>query len=252
MISIKSEREIDIMRRAAEKLRDLFFDLRDIIRPGVKGIEINDKAEAIMKAQGATPAFKGYRGFPASICLSVDEEVVHGIPSERCLREGQIVSIDIGLVWKDFFSDAARTFEVGGVSREVKKLIETTKQALFISMEEMQVGKRVGDISHAIQDYVELQGYSVVRDFVGHGIGRALHEDPQVPNFGEQGKGQKLEGGMVLAVEPMVNMGGWEVEVLGNGWTVVTRDGKPSAHYEDTICLTESGPENLTADLDEG
>lgn len=246
MICLKSEREIEIIRKASEKLKDLFFDLKQFIRPGICGIEINEKVERTIEAQGAHPAFKGYRGFPASVCISIDEQVVHGIPSKRRLKEGEIVSLDIGILWKDFYSDAARTWPVGNVGPRLLELIGATRDSLFAGFREFRPGKRVGDISAAVQRCVESRGFSVVRDFVGHGIGRALHEDPQVPNFGEAGKGQKLEIGMVLAIEPMVNMGSWEVDVLDDQWTVVARDKKPSAHYEDTICLTEEGPVNLT------
>ena len=248
MISIKSKREIDIMREAAKKLRNVLFELKEMIRPGVKALEIDGKAEKLIHAQGAQPAFKGYRGYPASVCISINEEVVHGIPSNRKIKEGDIVSIDLGLIWKDYYSDAARTWPAGSVAVKDKKLIEVAKESLYQGIHHMKADNRVGDISAAIQSCIESNGFSVVRDFVGHGIGRALHEDPQVPNFGSPGKGQKLEVGMVLAIEPMVNMGQWEVNILPDGWTVVTRDGKRSAHYEDTIALTENGPENLTGE----
>ncbi len=248
MISIKSKREIDIMREAAEKLRNVFFELKELVRPGVKALEIDQKAEKVIRAQGARPAFKGYRGYPGTVCISINEEVVHGIPSNRKIREGDIVSLDMGLVWKDFYSDSARTWPVGQVNESILKLIEVTKNSLYAGMDQMKTGNRIGDISAAVQKCVESNGFSVVRDFVGHGIGRALHEDPQVPNFGAAGKGPKLEPGMVLAIEPMVNAGGWEVDVMQDGWTVVTRDRKLSAHYEDTIVITENEPENLTAE----
>ena len=236
------------MREAAKKLRNVLFELKEMIRPGVKALEIDGKAEKLIHAQGAQPAFKGYRGYPASVCISINEEVVHGIPSNRKIKEGDIVSIDLGLIWKDYYSDAARTWPAGSVAVKDKKLIEVAKESLYQGIHHMKADNRVGDISAAIQSCIESNGFSVVRDFVGHGIGRALHEDPQVPNFGSPGKGQKLEVGMVLAIEPMVNMGQWEVNILPDGWTVVTRDGKRSAHYEDTIALTENGPENLTGE----
>ena len=248
MISIKSKREIDIMRKAAEKLRCVLFELQKMIRPGLTGLKIDETAEKLIRAQEALPAFKGYRGYPGTVCISVNEQVVHGIPSDRKIKEGDIISIDIGLIWKEFYSDAARTWPVGAVSNQALELIETAKQSLYSGVDKMKVGNRIGDVSAAIQNFVEAKGFSVVRDFVGHGIGRALHEDPQVPNFGKPGKGEKLEAGMVLAIEPMVNAGSWEVDILEDRWTVVTRDGELSAHYEDTICLTESGPEILTGD----
>lgn len=250
MISIKSEREIDIMREAAKKLRAVFFELKEMIRPGVRALEIDERAEKVIRAQGAIPAFKGYRGYPATICISINEQVVHGIPSNRRFQEGDLASLDLGLVWKDFYSDSARTWPVGKVSKTALKLVQVAKEALYAGMNEMQAGKRVGDISAAVQRHVESNGFSVVRDFVGHGIGRELHEDPQVPNFGPAGRGVKLETGMVLALEPMVNEGGWEVDVLEDGWTVVTRDKQCSAHYEDTIVITEKGPENLTGETE--
>ena len=249
MITIKSAREIDIMREAAKKLRNVFFELEPMIRPDVRTVEIDQKAEKVIRAQGALPAFKGYRNYPATVCISVNEEVVHGIPSNRRLKEGDVVSLDMGLVWKEFYSDSARTWVAGGKMRDdVRRLIEVTRQSLYAGMKEMRAGQRIGDISAAIQELIESNGFGVVRDFVGHGIGRALHEDPQVPNYGKRGKGQKLETGMVLALEPMVTAGTWEVDILKDGWTVVTRDRKLAAHYEDTIVLTENGPENLTGD----
>ncbi len=250
MISIKSKREIDIMREAAGKLRTVLFELKDMVRPGVRALEIDKQAEKLIRAGGALPAFKGYRGYPATVCISINEEVVHGIPSGRKVKEGDIVSLDLGLIWKGFYSDSARTWPAGRVSDTASKLMDVTRESLYAGVSQMRAGKRVGDISAAVQRYVESSGFSVVRDFVGHGIGRALHEDPQVPNFGEAGKGHKLEAGMVLALEPMVNAGGWEVDVLADKWTVVTRDGKLSAHYEDTIVITENGPENLTGETD--
>lgn len=236
------------MREAAKKLQFVLSELKEMVRSGVKATEIDQKAEKLILAQGAKPAFKGYRGYPATICISINEEVVHGIPSPRKINEGDIVSLDLGLIWKDHYSDAARTWPAGKVDDRNRKLMQVTKESLYAGIKQMKAGSRIGDISAAVQHHIESNGFSVVRDFVGHGIGRALHEDPQVPNFGTPGKGQKLEVGMVLAIEPMVNMGGYEVNILDDGWTVVTRDGKRSAHYEDTIALTENGPENLTGE----
>ncbi len=236
------------MREAASKLRKTLFELKELIKPGVTGLEIDERAEKIIRSHGARPAFKGYRSYPATVCISVNEQVVHGIPTKRRIEEGDLVSVDLGLIWKEYYSDAARTWPAGKTSEEALRLMKVTKQSMYAGMAQMKVGNRIGDISAAVQDCIESQGFSVVRDFVGHGIGRALHEDPQVPNFGTAGKGAKLQAGLVLAIEPMVNTGGFEVDVLDDHWTVVTRDGKLSAHYEDTICLTEAGPENLTGE----
>lgn len=246
MISLKSKREIEIMREAARRLKIVFQELKQSIRAGMTTLEIDQRAERLIEAQKAKPAFKGYRGYPASVCTSVNEEVVHGIPSKRKLKEGDLLSIDIGLIHDGYVSDAARTWTIGPVSEEAVELIEATRRALYIGMDQMKPGNRIGDLSHAIQNYVETQGFSVIRDFVGHGIGREMHEEPQVPNFGKPGRGPRLEVGLVLALEPMVAAGGWEVDILEDAWTVVTRDHQLAAHYEDTIALTEHGPENLT------
>ena len=249
MITIKSDREIQLMRESAEKLRNVFAEVKTMIRPGVKTAALDQKAEKVIQAQNAKPAFKGYRGYPASLCISINEEVVHGIPStQRIIREGDIISIDAGLIWHDFFSDSARTWTVGKVPSHIVKMIQVTKQALYEGMDQMKVGARIGDISAAIQHRIESNGFGVVRDYVGHGIGKAMHEDPQVPNYGTPGRGQKLVAGMALALEPMVTEGDWQVKVLEDGWTVVTKDGKIAAHYEDTIAVTENGPENLTGE----
>ncbi|MBI4358448.1 MAG: type I methionyl aminopeptidase [Candidatus Omnitrophica bacterium] len=246
MIPLKSKREIEMMRAAARKLKTVFQELRRSIKIGMTTLEMDEKAERLIEAQRAKPAFKGYRGYPACICTSVNEEVVHGIPSKRRLKEGDLLSLDIGLIHGGYVSDAARTWAIGRAKDEAVELMEVTKRALFVGMAQMKTGNRLGDLSHAIQDYVESCGFSVVRDFVGHGIGRDMHEDPQVPNFGKPGRGPKLEVGMVLALEPMVTAGSWEVDILEDAWTVVTRDRQLAAHYEDTIALTEAGPENLT------
>ena len=247
MISLKSKREIEIMREAARRLSIVIQKLKRSVRAGMTTYELDQKAEQLIRAEDAQPAFKGYRGFPATVCTSVNQVVVHGIPSKRCkLQTGDILSVDLGLIYEGYYSDAARTWPIGRVSSGAVELMEAARRALFVGMAEMKTGNRIGDISYAIQTYVESQGFSVVRDFVGHGIGRALHEDPQVPNFGKAGKGSKLEAGMVLAIEPMVTAGGHEVEILDDSWTVVTRDHELAAHYEDTIALTEKGPINLT------
>lgn len=247
MITLKSKREIEMMREAARRLKWVFGELKQWIRPGVTTFEIDQAAERLIRSQESKPAFKGYRGYPASVCTSVNESVVHEIPSKkRKLKEGDLLSVDLGLIYQGYYSDSARTWPIGQVSEEALELVDITRRALYLGMTQMKSGNRIGDISSAIQNYVETNGFSVVRDFVGHGIGRALHEDPQVPNFGKPGRGPKLEAGMVLALEPMVNAGSWEVEILEDAWTVVTRDRQLSAHYEDTIALTDEGPENLT------
>ncbi len=249
MITIKSEREIELMREAAVKLKNVFSEVKGMIKPGVKTSDLDKKAEQVIRAQSAKPAFKGYRGYPASLCISINEEVVHGIPSaSRVIEEGDVVSIDAGLVWRDYFSDSARTWVVGKVSDRILKMIQITKQALYEGMDQMKPGARIGDISAAIQKCIESNGFGVVRDYVGHGIGKAMHEDPQVPNYGMAGRGQKIEIGMALALEPMVTEGNWQVNVLEDGWTVVTKDKKIAAHYEDTIAVTANGPENLTGE----
>lgn len=243
---MKSKREIEIMREAAQRLKIVFEELKRFIKPAMTTLEIDAKAERLIQAQKAKPAFKGYRGYPACICTSMNEEVVHGIPSKRRLNEGDLLSLDIGLIYEGYVSDAARTWSIGQASEEALELMEVTRRALYVGMSQMKLGARIGDLSHKIQDYVESHGFSVIRDFVGHGIGRAMHEDPQVPNFGKPGHGPKLEAGLVLAIEPMVAAGSWEVDILDDAWTVVTRDRQLAAHYEDTIVLTEHGPENLT------
>ncbi|MBI3999849.1 MAG: type I methionyl aminopeptidase [Candidatus Omnitrophica bacterium] len=246
MISLKSKHEIAIMREAARRLKVVFQELKRSIKAGMTTLEINQRVERLIEAQKAKPAFKGYRGYPACVCTSINEEVVHGIPSESRLKEGDLLSVDIGLIHNGYVSDSARTWTIGKADEEAIELMEAARRALYIGMAQMKVGNRLGDLSHAVQEYVEGQGFSVIRDFVGHGIGRAMHEDPQVPNFGKSGRGVKLEVGLVLALEPMVAAGSWEVDIMEDAWTVVTRDRQLAAHYEDTIALTESGPENLT------
>ena len=247
MISLKSKNEIEIMREAGRKLRNVFGELKRSIKVGMTTLEMDQKVEKLIEAQKATPAFKGYRGYPGCVCISLNEEVVHGIPSpKRKIKQGDLLSVDIGLVYQGYVADSARSWAVGKVSEEVLELIETAKRALYVGMSQMIPGNRMGDLSAAVQNYVESQGFSVVRDFVGHGIGRAMHEDPQVPNFGKPGRGPKLEAGLVLAIEPMVAAGSWEVDIMDDAWTVVTRDRQLASHYEDTIALTEKGPVNLT------
>ncbi len=247
MIIIKSAREIEQLKRSNEIVAGVFAKLKGMIVPGVTTRELDQVTEDYIRLKGARPAFKGYRGFPASLCSSINEEVVHGIPGERKLKDGDIIGLDVGVNYKGFFGDAAITFPVGEVDAEAKRLLEVTEKALYIGIDKAKVGNRLFDISYAIQRWVESHGFSVVRDFVGHGIGRELHEDPQVPNFGTPHQGPRLEKGMVFSLEPMVNEGTYEVRILSDGWTVVTADGKRSAHFEHTIAITENGAEILSA-----
>ena len=247
MISLKSEREIELMRRAGGIVGRILEETRPLVRPGVTTAELDRFAERRCRELGATPAFKGYRGFPACFCISVNDEVVHGIPSaKKVLEDGDIVGVDFGVVVDGWYGDSARTFLVGEASQEAKQLIEVTEKSLYLGIEQCREGNRVSDIGYAVQKYVEGFGYGVVREFVGHGIGRALHEDPQVPNYGPKGKGIPLKVGMVLAIEPMINAGGPEVKVLSDGWTAVTRDHSLSAHFEHTVAITPNGPDILT------
>ena len=237
MIEIKSEREIALIEEAGKVVKAVLCKLSKYVRPGITTSELDAKAEKIIGELGARPAFKGYRGFPASICASINEQVVHGIPGKARLKTGDILSIDVGVEKDGFYADAAITVSVGSVSKEAEDLIKVTKNALYAGMERAAEGNRLFDISHAVQDYAENRGYSVVRDFVGHGIGKAMHEEPEIPNFGKQGTGPRLKKGMILAIEPMINQGAHEVEILEDGWTAVTRDRKLSAHFEHTVCV---------------
>ena len=246
MITLKSPTEIGYMRKSCAVIRDLLLYMEDKVKPGVSTKKLDEFVHDYIVKHGAKPSFLGYGGFPASACISIDDVVVHGIPSARRLEEGMIVGVDVGAILNGWQSDAARTFLVGEVSAEKRRLVDTTRESFFKGVEQFRDGGRLGDISHAIQVYNEERGYSMVRDLVGHGIGREMHEDPQVPNFGRAGHGVRLAVGMVLAIEPMVNMGSWKVETLDDGWTCVTQDGMPSAHYENTVALTENGAEILT------
>jgi methionyl aminopeptidase len=246
MIIIKSSREIEQLKRSNAIVAEVFEKLKGMIHPGVTTKELDEVAEEYILLKGARPAFKGYRGFPATLCISINEEVVHGIPSQRQLKEGDIVSLDVGVNFVGYFGDAAITLPVGEIDPEAKRLLEVTEKALTIGIEKAKIGNRLFDISFAIQRWVESHGFSVVRDFVGHGIGRDLHEEPQVPNFGAPHQGPRLEKGMVFALEPMVNEGTYEVRILSDGWTVVTADGKRSAHFEHTIAITDDGAEILS------
>lgn len=246
MIYIKNSQEIDYMREAGRIVGETLLMLKDIIKPGITTAEIDKIAEEFITKQGAKPSFKGYGGFPATLCISINDQVVHGIPGKTVLKDGDIVTLDCGALINGFHGDAARTYAVGNISDEAAKLIKVTEESFFKGIEKAVIGNRLTDISHEIQEYVEANGFSVVRDFVGHGIGKSLHEDPEVPNFGRSGRGPKLVEGLVLAIEPMVNIGGFHVRTKQDGWTVVTADGSLSAQYENTVVITPDGPEILT------
>jgi methionyl aminopeptidase len=247
MIILKSAQEIELIAKASRVVALTIAFLRERVKPGVTTADLDRLAEEFILREGARPAFKGYRGFPATLCTSVNEEVVHGIPSpKKRLKEGDIIGIDVGAIVEGYYGDAAVTLPVGRVSDEAARLMEVTEAALAAGLAQVKVGNRLSDISHAVQTVAEAEGYSVVTDFVGHGIGRNLHEDPQVPNFGKPGEGPRLKEGLVLAIEPMINLGKHEVEVLSDRWTVVTRDKSLSAHFEHTIALTSDGPKVLT------
>ncbi len=246
MIPIKSEEDLKMLKKSGKILSKIMHRLKKFIRAGVSTIEIDRLAEKLIKDENVISAFKDYNGFPANICTSVNEEVVHGIPGQKMLKDGDIISLDAGINYKGYISDVAITMPVGRIDPKVQKLIEVTRNALSEGIKQARVNNHLSDISYAIQTYVESQGFSVVRQFVGHGIGYNLHEDPQIPNFGLPHQGEVLKKGMVLAIEPMVNMGTWECKILDNGWTAVTKDGFPSAHFEHTVAITEAGPEILT------
>jgi methionyl aminopeptidase len=246
MIELKSASEVERMTQAGRVVGGLLERLASIARPGVKTEELDDDARAYLRAHGAEPAFLGYRGFPAAICVSINEEVVHGIPGERRIRNGDLVSLDAGAVVEGWYADAATTLLVGAVPPVARRLTETTRRALNEAIAQVVVGKRISDISHAVQHAAEREGFGVVREFVGHGIGRALHEDPPIPNFGPPNTGPRLQVGMALAIEPMITAGGYEVEVLRDGWTAVTKDRSLAAHFEHTVVVTDRGPVILT------
>ena len=250
-VSIKSEREIELMRESGRILSIVHTELAKMIKPGISTLDIDKRCYEIIREFGCIPSFLNYQGYPASVCVSVNDEVVHGIPNKNhILKDGDIVSLDADVIYKGYHSDAARTVAVGEISPELKRLMDVTKQSFFEGIKYAKPGYRIGDISGAIQDYAESFGYSLVRELVGHGVGRELHEDPQVPNFRTKRKGIRLEPGMTLAIEPMVNMGHYDVNWLDDGWTVVTADGSPSAHYENTILITDGEPELLTIERD--
>jgi len=247
MIILKTNREIEKMRRAGRVVAETHAFLKKLIRPGITTKELDQAAEEFILSHNAIPAFKGYNGFPGSICASVNDEVVHGIPGLKKIKDGDIISIDIGTIVEGYYGDGAKTYPVGSISDESEKLIKVTRESFFEGIKYAKPGYRLSDISHAIQTYVEQYGFSVVRDFVGHGIGQNMHEEPQIPNYGAPNKGPRLREGMVLAIEPMINAGTFQIEILENNWTVVTIDGKNSAHYEHTIAITDNEPLILTS-----
>jgi methionyl aminopeptidase len=248
VIVCRSAVELDRMREAGRLVGDILSELSAMVAPGVTTADLDEVAERRIRAAGAIPAFKGYHGYPATICASVNEEVIHGIPSgRRVLNEGDVVSVDVGAMLDGYYGDSAVTLPVGHVSEEAAMLLRVTEEALYKAIDKVKVGGRVSDIGHAVQQHVEAYGFSVVREFVGHGIGQRMHEEPQIPNYGEPGRGPRLAEGMVLAIEPMVNAGKPAVKVLADGWTAVTRDNSLSAHFEHTVAVTAAGPRILTA-----
>ena len=246
-VSIKSAREIALMRESGRILAEVHERLKEEIKPGISTYEIDRIGEKMIRSYGCTPSFLNYNGYPASICVSVNDEVVHGIPNKkRILKEGDIVSLDAGVIWKGYHSDAARTHGVGEISKEAQNLIDATRQSFYEGIKMAVSGNHLNDISKAVDSYISSFGYGIVRDLVGHGVGANLHEDPQIPNFAQRRRGTKLRAGMTLAVEPMINMGGWQVEWLEDDWNMITKDGSLSAHYENTILITDGEPEILT------
>ena len=246
MITIKSEWQIERMRAAGKLLHSVLEELRNTVRPGITTIELDRMAEERIRDGGGTPSFKGYAGFPYSICASVDDQIVHGFASDSPLQQGQLLSIDCGCILDGWQSDSAFSILVGGGSRKAQKLIDDTERCFWLGIDKAREGNRLGDIGHAIAHYAEKYGYGVIRDLCGHGIGEEMHEDPSVPNYGRPGTGVQLRAGMTIAVEPMISMGTWRTRLLPNGWTYVTRDGSPAAHYEHTICITKDEPEILS------
>lgn len=246
-INIKTREELDILREAGKILADVIENVVGSLKIGMTTLEVDLFAEELIRERKVIPAFKGYRGFPGTACISINEEVVHGIPGSRILKDGDIVSIDVGIIHKKYYSDTAITVGIGSIDDVIKDLLDITKTSLYKGIEEAMPGNHLSDISHAIQVYAEDFGFSIVKDFVGHGIGKNLHEDPEIPNFGPPHQGPILKEGMVFAIEPMVNVGDWKTEILEDGWTVVTQDKSKSAHFEHSVAITANGPEILTA-----
>lgn len=247
MIILKSPDEVDKIGRAGRIVAEVLQELKSRVKPGMTTLDLDRIAEEGIRKRGGQTAFKGYRGFPATLCASVNNEIVHGIPSKRTLQEGDIIGLDLGAIVEGYYGDAAITVAVGVIRPEVLRLVQVTEESLYRGIEQMKAGNRLSDVSHAVQTHVEAAGYSVVKDFVGHGIGQSLHEEPQLPNFGKPGQGPRLRAGMVLAIEPMVNMGKDGVRVLSDHWTAVTEDGSLSAHFEHTVAITDAGPVILTS-----
>ncbi len=243
---IYCDEEVRAIERSNQIVAKILSELEGMIKPGIRTKELDEWAEKRTREMGAIPAFKGYKDYPASLCTSINEEIVHGIPSSRSLREGDILSLDFGVLYEGYYGDAAATFPVGKISPQANKLIQAAKEAFYKGLQQIEVGKRISDISHAIQSYVESQGFSVIRSFVGHGIGLSLHEEPQIPNFGLPGRGLKIKPGMVFALEPMIAMGDWQVEILDDNWTAITKDRSLSAHYEHTVAVTQEGAQILS------
>lgn len=240
---LKNQKEIEILRKANAIVMEILLALKEAVRPGVSTFEFEELALELCEKKRVKPAFKGYRGYPYALCVSVNEEVVHGMPrKDKVIREGDIVSFDFGVIYEGYVGDAAISVGVGNISDVASRLLKTTEEALKLAIEKARVGNKIGDISHAIQRRVEKEGFNVIRDFVGHGVGRSLHEPPEVPNYGKPGRGPKLEPGMVLAIEPMVSVGSYEIVILSDGWTAVTKDGSLSAHFEHSVAITPSGP----------
>jgi methionyl aminopeptidase len=248
---IYCEEEVRAIKRSNQIVATILNELEAMIKPGIRTKELDERAETRAREMGAIPAFKGYRDYPASLCTSINEEIVHGIPSSRSLREGDILSLDFGVLYEGYYGDAAATFPVGKITPQAKKLIQTAEEGFYKGLEQIKVGNRISDISHAIQSHVESQGFSVIRSFVGHGIGLSLHEEPQIPNFGLPGRGLKIKPGMVFALEPMIAMGDWNVEILDDNWTAITKDRSLSAHHEHTVAVTQEGAQILSL-LDKG
>jgi methionyl aminopeptidase len=246
VITLKSKRELDIMRDASRIVGEILLELKAEVRAGITTAELDRKAEELTRKKGAQPAFKGYRGYPRTLCTSINEQVVHGIPGGHELKEGDILSLDFGVMYCGYYGDSAVTVPIGEITPELQRLLDVTEQSLYLGIEQMVPGNHLADISRAIQTHAESHGYTLVREFGGHGIGKRLHEDPMVLNYVVNGRGIKLKPGLVLAIEPMVNLGTEKVRILQDGWTVVTLDGQPSAHFEHTIAITDNGPEILS------
>ena len=246
MIHIRSSSEIDKMVKACQIVKETLEMVEEWVQPGITGLELDNKAEEFIRAKGAEPGFKGLYGYPATLCISIDDEVVHGLPSKRELQEGEIISVDVGSLMDGYYGDHAKTFPIGNINRTRKELVDITRQCLFEGIEQAVPGNHIGDIGHAVQTKAESHGYGVVRELVGHGIGTRLHEEPQIPNYGSPGKGPRIEVGMCFAIEPMINMGMSDIYTKKDGWTVCTKDGLPSAHFEHSITITDNGAKILT------